>query len=150
MSRAGTTASKGVGSRTPWARAIAVAAADPAWRSASGAPPARAYTSARMVMVGHSRRLAQPLTRGQQRVIAVVVVALLAVATLAITRSSSAPVSRNGCVSIVMAGSMGGGLLQQCGAAARTLCQTEFARIDMLARLIQPQCRLAGLQPRRN
>jgi hypothetical protein len=103
-----------------------------------------------MVMVGHSQRLAQPLTRGQQRVIALVVVVLLAVAAWAITRSSSAPVSRNGCVSTVLAGSMGGGLLHQCGSAARTLCQAEFARSDALARLIQPQCLRAGLQPRRS
>ena len=150
MSRAGATASKGVGSHTPWARAIASAAADPAWGSASGAPPARAYTSARMVMVGHSQRLAQPLTRGQQRVIAVVVGVLLAAATWAVIRPTSAPVSRNGCVSVVVASSTGGGLLHNCGAAARAWCQTEFARSDALARLIQPQCRRAGLQPRRN
>ena len=150
MSRAGATASKGVGSHTPWARAIASAAADPAWGSASGAPPARAYTSARMVMVGHSQRLAQPLTRGQQRVIAVVVGVLLAAATWAVIRPTSAPVSRNGCVSVVVASSTGGGLLHNCGAAARAWCQTEFARSDALARLIQPKCRRAGLQPRRN
>jgi len=103
-----------------------------------------------MVMVGHSQRLAQPLTRGQQRVIALVLVALLAVATWAITRSSSTPVSHNGCVNVVLAGSMGGGLLQQCGSAARTLCQTEFARTDEFARLIQPACDRAGLGPRRS
>jgi hypothetical protein len=102
-----------------------------------------------MVMVGHSQRLAQPLTRGQQRAIALVLALVLAAATWAIIRPSSAPVSRNGCVSVVIPGSMGGGLLHYCGAAARSWCQAEFARTDLLARLGQPQCRIAGLQPRR-
>jgi hypothetical protein len=102
-----------------------------------------------MVMVGHSQRLAQPLTRGQQRVIALVLAAVIAAATWAVIGPSSAPVSRNGCVSVVIPGSMGGGLLHYCGAAARAWCQGEFARTDVLARLAQPQCRNAGLQPRR-
>ena len=148
MPRRHRTASKGVGSCT-LGLAIAVAAADPAGDQLSEAPRAHAYTSARMVMVGHSQRLAQPLTRGQQRAIALVLVAVLAAATWAVVRPSSAPVSRNGCVSVVIPGSMGGGLLHYCGAAARTWCQAEFARTDMLARLGQPQCRSAGLQPRR-
>jgi hypothetical protein len=150
MARRRRTASKGVGSRTPSRPAKASAATGPGGSRPPGAPPARAYTSARMVMVGHSQRLAQPLTRGQQRVIAVVVAVLLAAATWAVIRPTSAPVSRNGCVSVVVASSTGGGLLHNCGAAARAWCQTEFARTDALARLIQPQCRLAGLQPRRN
>src|ERR1700722_17976756 len=100
---------------------------------ASGAPRSRAYTSPRLVTVGHSQRLAQPLTRGQQRVIAVLVAVALAAATWAVLRPSSAPVSHNGCVSVVVASSTGGGLLHTCGAAARAWCQTEFARTDALA-----------------
>jgi hypothetical protein len=149
MSRRDTAASKGVESCTLRARASEVADADPAGERLSGAAPARAYTSARMVMVGHSQRLAQPLTRGQQRVIALVMAVVLAAGTWAIIRPSSAPVSRNGCVNVVIPGSMGGGLLHYCGAAARAWCQAEFARTDVLARLGQPQCRIAGLQPRR-
>ena len=150
MSRRSRTASKGVGSCTLTTPANGLRRQRSGRLPASGEPRSRAYTSPHMVMVGHSQRLAQPLTRGQQRVIAVLVAVVLAAATWAVLRPSSAPVSRNGCVSVVVASSTGGGLLHNCGAAARAWCQTEFARTDALARLIQPQCRRAGLQPRRN
>jgi hypothetical protein len=150
MARRLGTASKGVGSRTPSRPAKGSAAPDPGRAPASRSSPGARLYFGRMVMVGHSQRLAQPLTRGQQRVIAVVVAVLLAAATWAVVRPGGAPVSRNGCVSVVVASSTGGGLLHNCGAAARAWCQTEFARTDALARLIQPQCRRAGLQPRRS
>jgi hypothetical protein len=103
-----------------------------------------------MVMVGHSQRLAQPLTRGQQRGIAVVVAVLIAVTSWAVLRPGSPPASRSGCVSVTVASSMGGGVLQRCGAAARSWCLAEFARTDALAQLVQAQCQRAGLQPRRS
>jgi hypothetical protein len=103
-----------------------------------------------MVMVGHSQRLAQPLTRVQRQVIAIVVTVLIAATALVVVRPGSAPAARNGCVSVVAASSMGGGLLQRCGAAARTWCLAESARTDALARLVQVQCNRAGLQPRRS
>jgi hypothetical protein len=109
-----------------------------------------AYTRPQMVMIGHSQRLAVPLTRAQKRAIAGVLVVMLAVAGWAIGRSSAAPISSHGCVNVVVASSTGGGLLSHCGAAARTWCQTEFAASDPLARRIQVQCRLAGLGPRRD
>jgi hypothetical protein len=149
MPRRAATASKGVELRTPRTHATALAGADSPGNLRAGRSFQPAYTSAGMVMVGHSQRLAQPLTRGQHRLIALVVVLVLAGASWAIVRPSSAPVSRNGCVNVVVASSMGGGLLQHCGAAARSWCQAEFARSDVLARLIQTQCRRAGLQPRR-
>jgi hypothetical protein len=102
-----------------------------------------------MVMVGHSQRLAQPLTRGQQRGIAVVVALLIAVTGWALVRPGSPPAARNGCVSVIVASSMGGGVLERCGAAARSWCLAEFAHTDALAQLVQAQCRRAGLQPRR-
>ena len=151
MARGDAAASKGVGSSTLQRRGRERTRCGSAPASSrAGAPPARTYTSARMVMVGHSRRLAQPLTRGQQRAIALVLAAILAATAWAVIRPSSAPVSRNGCVSVVVPGSMGGGLLHHCGTAARAWCQAEFARSDVLARLGQPQCRNAGLQPRRS
>jgi hypothetical protein len=150
MARGDAAPSKGVESSTLRRPGRERAGADRAGAQSSGAPSARTYTSARMVMVGHSRRLAQPLTRGQQRVIALVLVAILAATAWAVIRPSSAPVSRNGCVSVVIPGSMGGGLLHYCGTAARSWCQGEFARTDVLARLGQPQCRDAGLRPRRS
>jgi hypothetical protein len=101
-----------------------------------------------MVMIGHAQRLAQPLTPWQKRLIAAVVAALLGVSAWAIARPSSAPASRNGCVNVIVASSMGGGVLTQCGAGARAWCQAESARNDGLAQRIQEQCRLAGLRPR--
>jgi hypothetical protein len=100
-----------------------------------------------MVMTGHAQRLAQPLTRGQKRVIAIVVAALVGVSSWLIVGQRGVPVSRNGCVNVLVASSMGGGLLQHCGAEARSWCQAEFARNDALALRIQEQCRLAGLRP---
>ena len=100
-------------------------------------------------MIGHSQRLAQPLTRGQRWMIAVVLAAVAGVAIWAFA-APSAPVSRDGCVNVVVASSTGGGLLTHCGAEARAWCASEFARSDILALRIQAQCRLAGLRPRRS
>lgn len=101
-----------------------------------------------MVMIGHAQRLAQPLTPWQKRLIAVVVAALVGVSAWAIARPSSVSASRNGCVNVLVASSMGGGMLTQCGAGARTWCQSESARHDALAQRIQEQCRLAGVRAR--
>jgi hypothetical protein len=103
-----------------------------------------------MVMIGHSQRLAQPLTRSQKRVIAVVLALVVGLAGWAIAHSNAAPKSANGCVNVVVASSTGGGLLSRCGAAAKSWCQAESADSDALARLVQVQCRLAGLAPRRS
>jgi hypothetical protein len=103
-----------------------------------------------MVMIGHSQRLAQPLTRGQKRLIAVVLALAVGLAGWAIARSSAAPASSHGCVNLVVASSTGGNLLSRCGAAARTWCQAEFASNSALALRIQAQCRDAGLGPRRS
>jgi hypothetical protein len=100
-----------------------------------------------MVMTGHAQRLAQPLTRGQRRAIAIVVAALVGVSVWLIVGQRGVPASRNGCVNVIVASSMGGGLLAHCGAAARTWCRTEFAHSDALALRVQEQCRLAGLRP---
>ncbi len=101
-------------------------------------------------MIGHAQRLAQPLTRGQKRAIALVLAVLVGIAGWAIGHSSAAPVSSHGCVNVVLPSSTGGNLLSQCGAGARTWCRTEFAASDALAQRVQVQCRLAGLGPRRN
>ena len=98
-----------------------------------------------MVMVGHSQRLAQPLTRGQRRTIAAaVLVAVLAAVLLAI-RPGSTPASHAGCVRVVVASSTGGVVISHCGAAARSWCVRERAATDQLALAVQAQCRLAGL-----
>ncbi len=103
-----------------------------------------------MVLIGHSERIAQPLTRTQKRAIAAVLIVALGLAGFAIARASSAPTSSHGCVNVLVGGSTGGALLSHCGQAARSWCATEFRSTDALALRIQAQCRLAGLAPRRD
>ena len=99
-------------------------------------------------MIGHSQRLAQPLTRVQKRAVLLVLVVVVGVSAWAVVRAPSAPTSAHGCVNVVVASSTGGGLLSQCGTAARKWCASEFASRGALAERIQEQCRLAGLRPR--
>ena len=113
-------------------------------------PVIDAYTRPTVVMIGHSQRLAQPLTRVQKRAVLLVLVVVVGVSAWAIARAPSAPTSANGCVNVVVPSSTGGGLLSHCGAAARKWCASEFASSGALAERIQEQCRLAGLRPRRS
>jgi hypothetical protein len=100
-----------------------------------------------MVMVGQAQRLAQPLTRAQRRVIALVLIAIVGACVYLVARSS-APVSRNGCITVTFPGSMGGQVLSHCGAAARSACAAAYAARDPLDLRTQTQCRLAGIRPR--
>jgi hypothetical protein len=99
-----------------------------------------------MVLVGHAQRISQPLTRLQRRLVAAVVIIVVAASAWAITQAASAPASSHGCVNVVVPGSMGGGVLTHCGAAARRWCASEYRQSDSLARLAATQCRLAGLR----
>jgi hypothetical protein len=102
---------------------------------------------ASMVMVGHAQRLAQPLSRAQRRAIAVVLIAVIGGCAFLIARSS-APASRNGCITVTFPGSMGSQVISHCGGAARSACAAAYAQRDPLSRLTQTQCRLAGIRPR--
>ncbi len=55
--------------------------------------------------------------------------------------------SSHGCVTVVEPSSTGGGVLHQCGDAARAMCRSAFAHHSKLDLLTRPQCRLAGLAP---
>ena len=101
-----------------------------------------------MVLVGHAQRIAQPLTRLQRWLVAAAVIAVAGASAWAITQASSAPLSSNGCVNVVVPGSMGGGVLNHCGANARSWCAGEYRDSDRLAQLAVVQCRLAGIGPR--
>jgi hypothetical protein len=101
-----------------------------------------------MVMVGHSARLATPLSRRQSRTMAAVLACVLALVVGAIvfaSVSSDQPTSGHGCINVIVPSSMGAGQLHQCGAGAREWCDSLVGRRDAEARLILPECRRAGL-----
>lgn len=102
-----------------------------------------------MVLVGHSQRLAEPLTPRQRRIMAGVGIALvlaaIAVAVVIATNTNGYGVSRNGCVSVVLAGSTGGELTHECGAPARAWCRNESRQRSPIALKVEAQCRLAGI-----
>lgn len=80
-------------------------------------------------------------------VLAAVVLVLAAVAIWAAVRPGSYDLSRNGCISVNLPGPMGGNIVHQCGAPARSTCRHAYSGSDHTARLYQAQCRLAGIGP---
>ena len=96
-------------------------------------------------------RRGESLTPRQKRRFLVVCVALAVLlggaAAWAATRSGSYGRSGHGCVNVVIPSSTGGGIVHDCGAAARTLCRAAFTEHTRLAAYARPQCRLAGLGP---
>ena len=92
---------------------------------------------------------ARSLTPRGKRIVYLVVAAVLAVG-LAIgiwsaVSSDPAETSANGCVSVNVASTTGGGLLHYCGQQAVTFCRTAFTTTDAVALAARPQCNLAGL-----
>jgi hypothetical protein len=94
---------------------------------------------------------AEPVTRRDKRRIAlagaVLAAVLAAVAIWAAVRPGAYGSSRDGCVTVTLPSSTGGGLIHECGAGARSLCRHAFASADRVSMLTRPQCRLAGLRP---
>jgi hypothetical protein len=101
-----------------------------------------------MVMIGHSARLATPLSRRQTRTMAAVVGAVLAlvvgVIVFASVNSDQAS-SGHGCINLIVPSSMGAAQLHQCGAGARQWCDSLVGKRTVEARLVLPECRRAGL-----
>jgi hypothetical protein len=99
-------------------------------------------------MIGQSKRLREPLSRRQRRLLAVLgaslVAAILALVAYGALAGESQVASGNGCVSVVIPGPTGGAELRKCGAAAETWCRAEAQRHGLVAQLVTPQCRLAG------
>ena len=95
-------------------------------------------------------RQQESLTPRQKRIFAAVAAVLLlifgAVAAWAATNPGSYGRSRNGCVTVVVPSSTGGGLIHECGDAARVLCRHAYREHTELARLTRPQCAQAGLR----
>jgi hypothetical protein len=50
-------------------------------------------------------------------------------------------------VTVLAPSTMGAQVLHRCGDEARTWCHSEYAAGDRLARLVQPECRKAGITP---
>jgi hypothetical protein len=101
-----------------------------------------------MVMIGHSARLATPLSRRQTRTMAAIIGGLLAVIVAVIvfaSVSSDQAHSGHGCINVIVPSSMGAGQLHQCGPAAREWCDSLVGKHNVEARLVLPECRRAGL-----
>ena len=98
-----------------------------------------------MVLVRHAERTSRPLSSRQRWIVAAVLAAVIGGSIWAVLGSNAAPVSSAGCVSVVVPSSTGGGVLERCGAAARSWCASELARPDAIAARVEAQCRLAGI-----
>jgi len=88
--------------------------------------------------------------RDKRRVVAVVAAVLLVLAAVGVwaaVRPGSYGVSKDGCITVTVPSSTGGGLLHQCGESAKATCRRAFTGTDKLAALTRPQCRLAGIAP---
>ena len=94
---------------------------------------------------------AEPVTaRDKRRIVAVIAAIVLVVAAVAVwaaVRPGAYGTSRDGCITVTIPSSTGGGLLHQCGQSAKNTCQRAFAGSDKLSLLTRPQCRQAGISP---
>ncbi len=107
-----------------------------------------------MVMVGHSKRLAEPLSRRQKRwmaaSLAVLVLAVVGAAAFSVAGGDTSDTSQHGCVNLIVASSLGGARLHYCGGAARTFCRSAQEHSDAISLQARPQCVLAGYRPVRS
>ncbi|MGO9079779.1 MAG: hypothetical protein ACLQDY_12155 [Streptosporangiaceae bacterium] len=91
------------------------------------------------------------MSRRDRRIVLTAIVILVVVfggiGTWAALRPGRYDQSRDGCITVNLPSSMGGSLFHQCAGQARTTCHDAFAQQGAAARLIRPQCRLAGLAP---
>jgi hypothetical protein len=78
-------------------------------------------------------------------VVGLVVAAGVAVAAWSGFTHDKYGTSSNGCVSVTVASTTGGGTLSYCGAKAKAFCAASFSHSDRVSLLARPQCDLAGL-----
>jgi hypothetical protein len=76
---------------------------------------------------------------------AIVVAAGVAVGVWSAVSHDQYATSGNGCVSVTVSSSTGGGVLRYCGDQAKSFCRTAFAHSDRVALAGRTQCDLAGL-----
>jgi hypothetical protein len=78
-------------------------------------------------------------------IVALVVAAGVAIGIWSAVSSDPLATSANGCVSVTVASSTGGGIEHFCGAQAKTFCRQAYENSDSNSVLARKQCILAGL-----
>ena len=78
-------------------------------------------------------------------VVALVVAAGVAIGVWSALSHDPLATSANGCVSVTVPSSTGGGLIHYCGAQAKTFCRYSYANFDSISLAARTQCDLAGL-----
>jgi hypothetical protein len=102
-----------------------------------------------MVMVGQSKRLAEPLRWGRRERLALVallaalVVAVVVVAVLALSSPSQGNESE-GCIDVTFASTLGGAKQHACGAQAKLACATGLGRSQSFLSALRVECARAG------
>ncbi len=101
-----------------------------------------------MVMVGHERRLQQPLRWGRRERWAIgAVVAILCAAVIALILGTTLGASSSaGCIDATFASTTGGAGLHACGARARSICSgiSASSSRDNASTAVAQACRRAG------
>jgi hypothetical protein len=100
-------------------------------------------------MIDQSKRLSQPLrwTRaGRLALIATGATLLAAVAVVVVIASTRGTHQRPGCIEVTFASTLGGAVVHQCGAKARTTCATPGENPALAAHgALREACRRAHL-----
>lgn len=78
-------------------------------------------------------------------VVALVVAIGVAVGVWSAVSNDPLATSANGCVSVTVPSSTGGGILHYCGTQAKTFCRDAFASSGPVSLAARPQCDKAGL-----
>jgi hypothetical protein len=78
-------------------------------------------------------------------VVAVLVAAGVAIGIWSAVSSDPLATSANGCVSVTVASTTGGGIEHFCGAQAKSFCRQAYVNSDPDSVLARKQCILAGL-----
>ena len=78
-------------------------------------------------------------------VLAVVLAAGVAIGVWSAVSHDAYATSANGCVSVTVPSTTGGGTIHYCGTQAKTFCRNSFAKSDPVSLAARPQCDLAGL-----
>jgi hypothetical protein len=104
-----------------------------------------------MPLEGHFERVNTPLRKlnGRERkaLVAGTVVMIVAIAALLLaTAGDSRPAPKPGCISVVVAGRVGGEPVNGCGAEAKAICARAANFDDPRAQKIGEVCREAGIE----